>query len=271
MDDAPTSDPHDGGRPARSSETLPATGEPTTGTAGSELRASSLWRWRGSSSLAVGVLFAVLGLFAVAGALAFRSDDALANARPADLVQILDGLETENDRLLAEQRRLEAELETLRSGTSAEALARSQERLEALEVLAGTEPVRGPGIRMVIRDPADVVDAAELVNAVQELRGAGAESIEVSQRRVVVDTWFADPGSGRPGILISGEVRESPYTILAIGDAQTLATAMQIPGGLADSIRTAGASFEIDVRDSIDITSTVPLEPPDYAEPAEAP
>lgn len=235
---------------------------------GVEYRQSSLWRWRGPSSLIGGALFGILGLLLVAGALAFRGDDALANARPADLVQILASLESENDRLAAEQRALQAELDALLAGTSAEALARSRERLESLEVVAGTTPVRGPGIRMVIRDPGGVIRAPDILNAVQELRDAGAESIEVAQRRIVVNTWFADPEDGQgPGVLISGELRGSPYTILAIGDPQTLGTAMQIPGGLADSVRTAGARFELEARDDVQISSTVPLATPDYAEP----
>jgi uncharacterized protein YlxW (UPF0749 family) len=239
---------------------------------GVDYHQSSLWRWRGPASLIGGALFGIFGLLLVAGAVAFSGDDALANARPADLVQILDSVESENDRLAGEQRALQAELDALVAGTSQEALARSRERLESLEVLAGTTPVQGPGIRMVIRDPAGVIDAADILNAVQELRDAGAESIEVAQRRVVVDTWFADPGEeAGEGILISGDLRGSPYTVLAIGDPQTLSTAMQIPGGLADSVRTAGAVFELEMRDELEISATVPLATPDYAEPVAAP
>jgi uncharacterized protein YlxW (UPF0749 family) len=231
---------------------------------------SSLWRWRGPASLIGGAMFAVLGWLLIAGILAYGGDDALANARPSDLVQILDSLETENDRLEQEARRLQAEIATLESGTSQQALAQAQQRLESLEILAGTTAVRGPGVRIVIRDPEGGIDATDILDAVQELRDAGAESIEVAQRRVVVDTWFANPGEeDGPGVLVSGELRSSPYTILAIGDPQTLATAMEIPGGVADSARTAGAEITIERRDTLDITSTVPLSTPEYAEPVQ--
>ena len=87
-------------------------------------------------------------------------------------------------------------------------------------------------------------------------------------QRVVVNTWFADEdNSDGVGVLVSGTLVTSPYNILAIGDSETLATAMQIPGGVADSARTAGASISIDQRDSVDITATVPLSVPEYAEP----
>ncbi|MGB8019850.1 MAG: DUF881 domain-containing protein [Candidatus Nanopelagicales bacterium] len=235
-----------------------------------DYHASSLWHWSGVSSLIGGGLFALLGLLLVAGALAYNSQDILENARPAELVQILDSLEAENDRLDEEKRRLDNELESLQSGTSAEALDQARERLADLEVLAGTTAVRGPGVRLVIRDPDGVLDAADVIDAVQELRDAGAESIEVADRRVVVNTWFGDvPDDQKPGILVSGDVRRSPYVILAIGDPQTLATAMEIPGGVADRIRTDGAEFSSDRRDSLDITSTVPLSAPEYAQPVQ--
>ncbi len=136
-------------------------------------------------------------------------------------------------------------------------------------MLAGTTPVRGPGIRVVIRDPESGLDAPGMLDAIQELRDAGAESIELAQVRVVVDTWFGDSADATdPGILISGQLRHSPYTILAIGDPQTLGTALQIPGGVVDTVESGGGRVEIDRRDELDITSTVPLETPEYAEPA---
>lgn len=241
----------------------------TVDDASGDPRNSSLWRWRGPVSFVGAILFAVFGLLLVSGALAHDSADALANARPAELIQILDSLETENARLEAEKRRLDTELESLTSGTSAQALSQAQERLEGLQVLAGTTAVRGPGVRIVIRDPDGGVDASDILDAVQELRDAGAESIEVADRRVVVNTWFADAPDGEgPGILVSGDLRSSPYVILAIGDPDTMATAMEIPGGVADTVRTANATFELTRRDEVEIRSTVPLTTPEYAEPA---
>jgi uncharacterized protein YlxW (UPF0749 family) len=246
----------------------PATDAP--GRSVADYHESSLWRWRGPASLIGAAMFAILGWLLVAGALAYGGDDALANARPADLVQILNSLEAENERLDQEQRRLQSELAALTSGTAGQALEQAEARLADLEVLAGTTAVRGPGVRIVIRDPQAGIEATDILDAVQELRDAGAESIEVAQRRVVVDTWFGQPPEGQgPGILISGDLRSSPYTILAIGDPETLSTAMEIPGGVADTARAAGAQFTMDRREELTITSTVPLTIPEYAEPVQ--
>jgi uncharacterized protein YlxW (UPF0749 family) len=235
-----------------------------------DFHTTSLWRWSGPASVIGGALFAVLGWMFVAGVLAEGSDDALASARPDELVQILDSLDAENDRLEQEKRRLAAEIASLTSGSDAAALAQARSRKQSLEVLAGTTKVRGPGVRIVIRDPEGAVDAPQVLDAVQELRDAGAESIEVAERRVVVNTWFANPPeAGTAAVLVSGDLRPAPYTILAIGDPETLATAMEIPGGIADSVRTAGALFEMERRDVLEITSTVPLTTPEYAEPVD--
>lgn len=228
---------------------------------------SSLWRWRGPSSLVGGALFALLGLMLVLAGRAHGGDTALENARPADLVAILDSLEGDIDRLEAEKRLITSEIDALGSGTSQEALANARERLSDLEVLAGTTAVVGPGVQITITDPDRAVDASDILNAVQELRDAGAESIEFASRRVVVNTWFADPEEGEAGIVVSGDLRPSPYVIRAIGNPDTLATAMQIPGGVAETVRTAQAEFELETRDVLEIDSTVPLVIPEYAEP----
>ncbi len=238
--------------------------------AGVQYRDSSWWRWSGPASLVAGLLFAVLGWMTVAGALAQSGDDALATARPDQLVQILDSLDAENDQLEAERQRLAAEIESLTSGSESEALEQARSRKDSLEVLAGTTRVRGPGVRIAIRDAQGAVDAAEILDAVQELRDAGAEAIQVAERRVVVDTWFADPPDDDRGIVIAGDLRSSPYIVLAIGDPETLATAMEIPGGVSAMVRAAGAEITIDRRDAVEIEATVPLTIPEYAQPAAA-
>jgi uncharacterized protein YlxW (UPF0749 family) len=192
------------------------------------------------------------------------------NARPADLVAILDSLEGDIARLEKEKRQLNSELGTLTSGTTKEALAKSQERLAALQILAGTTAVAGPGIEITIVDRAGGVDAGDILDAVQELRDAGAESIEVAERRIVVNTWFADPPEGQErGVSISGDLRQSPYVIKAIGNADTLATAMEIPGGVAATIRNAGAEFRMERKTAVRIDTTVEPVTPEYAEPAQ--
>jgi uncharacterized protein YlxW (UPF0749 family) len=110
---------------------------------------------------------------------------------------------------------------------------------------------------MTITDPKGAVDAPLLLDAVQELRDSGAEAIQVGDTRVVVDTWFADTSDG---VVVNGVQLPRPIRVLAIGDPDTMAAAMNIPGGLADSVRTRGADFAASTVQSLSISVTVPNE-----------
>ncbi|WP_116953259.1 DUF881 domain-containing protein, partial [Jiangella endophytica] len=123
----------------------------------------------------VALLVALLGFGAV---LQVRSDDddALANARRDDLVQILDGLRRQADRLDDHVGELESDRRDLVSGadTEAAALEQAEQRARTTGVLAGTIPATGPGIIMTISDPDHQVNAYTMLRAVNELRVAGA-------------------------------------------------------------------------------------------------
>lgn len=205
--------------------------------------------------LAIGLLFLTLGLLVTVAVFRQAGDEPWRNARTEDLVQILDDLGARQERLDTEAARLLALQADLERGSTSEALAESRRQVESLKVLTGTTPVFGPGVTIVISDPQGQVDSALVLDAVQELRDAGAESIQVGPSRVVVDTWFAD---GADGVTVSGSSLGSRIRIVAIGDPDTMIAAMSIPGGVSDSVRTRGADFAASAADSLSISVTVP-------------
>jgi uncharacterized protein YlxW (UPF0749 family) len=205
--------------------------------------------------LFIGLLFLVLGLLVTLAIVRPGEDEPWRNARTEDLVQILDDLGARQDRLEAETARLTALQRDLEAGSTVDAVAEAQRQLDALQVLTGTTPVVGPGLSIVITDPEGVVDAPLLLDAVQELRDAGAEAIQVGSTRVVVDTWFADSDGA---VVVNGEPLTGPVRIVAIGDPETMAAAVSIPGGLADSVRTRGADFAASTSQALSISVTVP-------------
>jgi uncharacterized protein YlxW (UPF0749 family) len=176
-------------------------------------------------------------------------------ARTEDLVQILDGLGARQDRLVAESARLTILEGDLQRGSTTEALAEARRAVAGMQVLAGTTPVTGPGLSITLTDPQGAIDAPVLIDAVQELRDAGAEAISIGPVRVVADTWFADSADGP---VVQGVPLTQPLTIAAIGDPDTMAAALSIPGGLADSVRTRGADFAATAAQSMTISVTVP-------------
>ena len=56
--------------------------------------------------------------------------------------------------------------------------------------------------------------------------------------------------------------------MLAIGDPKTLDTALNIPGGVAATVRAAGGELTVAERSTVTITVTRALPPPKYAQPA---
>ncbi len=205
--------------------------------------------------LFIGLLFLVLGLLVTLAVVRPGEEEPWRNARTEDLVQILDDLGARQERLEAESLRLTGLQRDLEAGSTADAVAEANRRLGALQVLTGTTPVTGPGISIVITDPEGAVDSAVLLDAVQELRDAGAEAIQAGSTRVVVSTWFADSDQG---VLVDGRPVEAPIRLVAIGDPDTMAAAMSIPGGVADSVRTRGADFAASTAQALSISVTVP-------------
>lgn len=152
-----------------------------------------------------------------------------------DLARILASLTDEADALRDEISDLKLQLVDLRVSTrqddSADRAAREQ--LQALSVLAGTVPVTGPGLVLVIEDPGDAVGYDALIDAVQELRDAGAEALAINDLRVGVASSLAER-DGR--IALDGTNLSPPYRIAAIGQSTTLDGGLKIPGGVLDSL-----------------------------------
>jgi uncharacterized protein YlxW (UPF0749 family) len=216
----------------------------------------------------VAALLAVLG-FAVVVQTRQTREDGLASLRQSDLVRIFDNLQQQSTRLDEEARKLEETQQDLRSGTDRTAAAEqaARRRLEVLGILAGTLPATGPGIRLEIRDPDDRVSAAMLLDTVQELRDAGAEAIQVGDVRVVASTSFVD---GPDGVVTGGTDLRPPYRFVAIGDPATMRSALDIPGGVLETLRSGGANGVVDTADTLTVDALRQVSTPQYARPAPA-
>ncbi|MGS0687014.1 DUF881 domain-containing protein [Nakamurella sp. GG22] len=220
------------------------------------------------NKLLVAVLCALLGFAVVLQVQRTASGDALETARPDDLVQILDGLQRREDDLNIEITELQDTLGRLqRSGASSEeALAEAQRQAEALGVLTGTLPATGPGVEITIEDPDGGIPPEVMLDALQELRNAGAEAFEFGGVRIGVDSAFTGTSGA---ISLDGQQLTAPYKITAIGDPPTLAAALAIPGGVLDTVRRAGGSMEVAQSDDLVIDALRPARTPVYARPAE--
>ncbi|MGD7787577.1 DUF881 domain-containing protein [Propionibacteriaceae bacterium Y1700] len=199
-----------------------------------------------------------------------QSDEDYSTARREDLVQLLDGLNQETRRLESEVADLQQTRENLQSGADADRVAREEarRRADALGILAGTKRAQGPGIRMVITDPHRKVTAGILLDAIEEMRDAGAEVIEVNDSiRVVSSSWI---GTSQQGLLIDDQLVTTPITIEVIGDSHSLAEGARFRGGLVSEITAPGVGGEVQLttHEVITVDSLHTPKPNQYAQPA---
>lgn len=222
--------------------------------------------------LAVAALCAVLG-FGLAVQVRTTDDDlALRAMRQSDLVRVLDDQSARAERLRAELAELETARQRLRSGSDRTRVAvdEARQRATTLGILAGTLAATGPGVVLTVTDHSGQVEAAHLLDTLEELRGAGAEAVQVGDARgravrVVAGTYFRDAAGG---IEVDGSILRSPFRFTVIGDPETLAAALAIPGGVTDTLRGTGAATDLARRPRVDVTALRPSSAAQYARSA---
>jgi len=239
---------------------------PTADTAWRRLAAVA--RPKATRANAFAALLALVLGFAIATQVRQTQEQGLESLRQSDLVGILDNVTQSQARLDTEARALQTTRDQLVNGSSAAALSAARERLDSLGVLAGTLPAHGPGITMTIDDPGHKVTAPVLLDALEELRDAGAEAVQIGPARVVASTSFTDAGDG---IEVDGTRLTPPYTLTAIGDAPTMAAAMDIPGGISETVRGLGATPRVTQSQALRIDALQTLREPRYARPVPTP
>ncbi|MFF7331616.1 DUF881 domain-containing protein [Streptomyces sp. NPDC090306] len=238
----------------------------TPGQSGRQRLVQGLWPPRVTrAQLIFALLLFGLG-FGLAIQVASNSDSgsALRGARQEDLVRILDELDDRTGRLEDEKQGLEKQRDELENSSDQAEEARKQtvEKEKQLGILAGTVAAQGPGITMTVTDPKATVEADSLLDAVQELRAAGAEAIEVNGVRVVASTYLTDAGKS---VDVDGNKIEAPYRFKVIGNPQDLEPALNIPGGVVQTMEKEQATVTVDRSTKIVVDALRAAEQPDYA------
>jgi uncharacterized protein YlxW (UPF0749 family) len=221
---------------------------------------------RHGSAALIGVLTLLLGFAIAVQVHANSSGDALSGLREDDLIGILDNQNARADRLRQQIADLQQNLRQLEDSGNKAAAARKQavEQAHALGILLGTLPAAGPGVVITVTDPGAQLTGEDLLDVVEELRGAGAEAIQFGSVRVTTSTSFEGDGGV---VTVDGTELPAPYRVLAIGDPKTLDTALNIPGGVAATVRAAGGQLAVQESASVRITATRILVKPRYAHP----
>ncbi|MGW8761475.1 DUF881 domain-containing protein [Streptomyces sp. NPDC055815] len=228
--------------------------------------ASALWPPRVTrAQLVVALLLFVLGLGLAIQVSSTSENSALRGARQEDLVRILDELDDRTQRLEDEKARLEKQRTELESSSdqAEEARKQTQEKEQQLGILAGSVAAEGPGITLTVGDPTGAVESDMLLDAIQELRAAGAEAIQVNGVRVVADSYFTGSGDD---MRIDGTKVTAPYVFKVIGKPEDLEPALNIPGGVVQTLEKEQATATVERSAKIVVDALRPAKRPDYAQ-----
>ncbi len=125
-----------------------------------------------------------------------------------------------------------------------------ERQLHAVKVLAGTVPVAGPGVEVMIDDGKMSSNEQEqfithdwdLRSVVNELFLAGADAVAVNDARITSTTGIFCIG---PVVRVGNMRLGPPFIIRAIGDPKVLAAALNFPGGVLDALRGANRGLAI--------------------------
>lgn len=219
----------------------------------------------------IAVLVGLLGFALIAQVASNNSGSALNNDRPDDLVRILSDLDSRKDRLDTEITTLQTQQQQLSSGAESKqaALNAATERADELGILAGTLPAVGPGLVVRMGPSTSPISSILVLETIEELRGAGAEAMEISGTnspsvRIIASTWVVE---GTNGVVVDGVPLQGTLTITAIGDGQTMQTALSIPGGVADSVHDNGGTVLMQQESRVQVTALAPTTSLKYAHP----
>lgn len=141
-------------------------------------------------------------------------------------------------------------------------------QIKELQTVAGLTNLRGPGIRITLSDDPAVaggdpsqampglVHDFDLQQVVNELRSAKAEAIAIygAGGEPVRVTGYTPIRCVGPTIMVNWEGVAAPFTIEAIGNPNTLTSAMTMAGGIVDNLKSSATiGVKVENVDNIEL------------------
>lgn len=160
---------------------------------------------------------------------------------------------------------LEEKLELARTEATQddEELSNLQEKIVNANKLLGLTEVKGPGVKITLKDAnvsnttalstdslsALVVHDIDVRCVINELKSAGAEAISINGQRIVSISAITCVGNV---IEVNGQRIGTPFEILAIGLPEQLAN-LERPGGYLHTLKRCGIEASLEKSNSITI------------------
>ena len=213
--------------------------------------------------LAIGAVCVVLGILLAVQLRSVKVNSA-ADAAGAGRLETLQNLYNDevdkSEKLQAQLDQTEAELQTYRdaaaSGSSQSEALKAE--LSKLQMEAGLVDVEGPGVMVSLRDStvanitgeeADyIIHDNDLLSVINELRSAGAEAISLNGERILATSEVRCTGAV---VTVNGRRYAAPYVVFAIGDPDTLYSALTMRNGVVDVLSQWGITVKVTASDQL--------------------
>ena len=200
--------------------------------------------------LSIACVCMVLGLML---SVQFRSTQDIRASLP---FQRVEELSARLHQMEAENKELEAELRDLKGMSGSE---KNEKIADDVMMFAGMTALEGPGIILTIDDSGKIakkdndpnlylVHDEDILKVVNELRAAGAEAISINDQRLTANSEIRCAG---PTISVNNVRSAPPFEIRAIGDKDNLFNAINMRGGVADSLKVWGIKLDIQPSDNV--------------------
>lgn len=186
-------------------------------------------------------------------------------SRRVDVLQ--SELKSEMDKttsLTLENEELKAQIESYRQEGDLGETVRAD--LAKTEAFAGLTDLEGPGIIVELKDSGNtqsgvvngfvmdknfgIVHDDQLLMFLNELRASGAEALSVNDERIIATSEIRCAG---PTVSVNNTKKGAPFVIRAIGDPDTLESALRISGGAIDQVGLYGIEVTIKRSNTIKI------------------
>lgn len=218
---------------------------------------------RNKGELAVVVVCAVVG-FLLAAQLRSVKLSGAADATNAARLETLQGLYNElmdqKDGLEDQVEELQSELSLYRDQAASgdEGSEALKAELDKLEIAAGLTDVEGPGVTVILEDSSStnvtgdeadyLIHDSDLLSVINELRSAGAEAISLNGERILATSEVRCTGAV---VTVNGRRYAAPYVVFAIGDPDTLYSAMTMRNGVVDVLSQWGITVKVTASDQL--------------------
>ena len=186
-------------------------------------------------------------------AIQFRTTQDIKDNKPLQRVEVL----TERlQKLEDENQSLQDELNDIRNSSGEE---HSQKMAQDIVLLSGSTAVEGPGIVITIDDSSQKSTAGEdlnlylvhdedLLKVINELRAAGAEAISINGQRLTATSEIRCAG---PTVSVNNVRSAPPFEIRAIGSIHDLENAINMRGGVADTLKVWGINMTLQSSNNV--------------------